>query len=419
MRLDKTVEKLLGQLQYKGSSAEQDEIGEPIEKAWQRHQAEQRAFSTSRASSRTVDVRWAKLTAAAAIALIGLAVSIGILDSSARPAYALEQTVEAVKDIRYFHFRLVGSKTQDVQREAWIECDHDGELKNVRVSFYPQDLEVAWNDGITQYLSLDRNELSIFRDSEYTDKILSFANRHNPRDAIDYYRRREGAGEVQIEIGELAERSEPIPVTVTYEPNTYMIGTPMPRMREVLHVDPTTRLLSQTDVCLYVKGSYHRIGMWEYLDYNQPFEPGIFDLETETDPNTTHFSTLGLDLGIGQGDMSEREIAVRVTDEFLAAWKSRDYDRAVQIHGYTTRSSRDNALKMLKKLDLLQVVELGVPLPCEPPMRSYTLACTLQIKRGDSTEKVTWDVRVRRAAAARWCIGRAWPEPPSRRPSRR
>ncbi|MHC4073250.1 MAG: hypothetical protein ACYSUD_15390 [Planctomycetota bacterium] len=410
MKPNRTIEKLLGQLRYKISPVEQDAIAAPIDQAWQRHEAEHRALSTSQPSGRMVGARSAKLAAAVAIALVGLIASVRILDRSTGPAYALEQTVEAVKNMRYFHFRLVGRKPQDVQREAWVEYDQAGELKNVRVSFFTQNSEMVWSDGITQYMNKDRNELNIFQDAEYTDKILFFANRHDPRNAIDYFRRREATGEVQIEIGEPAERSDPIPVTVTYEPNTYMIGTPMPRMQEVLHVDPATKLLSQTDVYSYAEGSFAHIGAWVYLDYNQSFERGIFDLESEVDAGTSRLSTLGLDLGIEQGKMSERETALKVASEFLTAWKSKEYDRALQIHGYATGSNRDNVLQMLTKSDLLQIVEIGKPSPAEPPMRGYTLHCTLQTKRGDMSDKSRWYIHVRRRTPTRWRIGKRSPK---------
>ncbi|MHC4388974.1 MAG: hypothetical protein ACYSX1_10240 [Planctomycetota bacterium] len=404
MKPNKNIEKLLSQLQYNGGPAEQDKIRTPVDKAWQRREAEQRVLVASRASGRAFGVRAAKLAAAVAIALVVLVVSIGILDRSTGPAYALEQTVEAVKDIRYFHFRYMNKSRQGVNREAWVKYDHDGQLKKVRVNFLKLDLAMVWNNGITQHLSADRNELSIFEDTEYTDKILFFANRHDPKNAIEYLRQHEAKGDVRIEIGESAEQSDLIPVTVTYDPNTYLIGKPVPRMREVLHVDPATKLLSHIDVHVQIKDSFAHSGVWEYLDYNQPFKPGIFDLEKEIGADTTRFSTLASDLGIKQGNMSEREIAVKVANEFLAAWKSKNYDRAVQIHGYMTRSSRDNLLQRLSMSDLLQVVEIGEPSPAEPPMRGYTLRCTLQIMRGGTTRKRGWTIHVRKRTPTRWRI---------------
>jgi len=418
MKPNKNIEKLLGQIQYRPEPVEENKIGTPIYQAWQRHEAEQRALSTSQASGRMVGARSAKLAAAAAIALVGLVASIGILDKSTGPTYALEQTIEAVKDIRCFHFRYVDQRQdtdefQDIVKEAWVEYNQDGQLDKVRVNFLMQDLVTVWNNGITHTLNLDRNELSIYEDTEYTNKILFFANRYDPKSAIEYLRQHEAKGDVRIEIGERAERSDLIPVTVTYGPNTYLIGRSTPRMREVLHIDPATKLLSHIDVHALIKDTFAHNGTWEHLDYNQPFKPDIFDLEKEIGADTVRFSTLGLDLGIEQGEMSEREIAVKVATEFLAAWKSKNYDRAVQIHGYMASSSRDNLLQRLSMSDLLQVTEIGEPSPAEPPMRGYTLGCTLLTRRGDTTGESRWDIQVRKRTDTHWRIGELSPESPA------
>lgn len=407
MKSYKIIEKLLSQLQYKSNLDELDKMRTPIDQAWRRHETEQMALLAS--SGRIFGARSMKWVAAAAIVMVSLVVSIGILDRSTGPAYALDQTVEAVRNIRYFHFRNL-NPDQNVDKEAWVEYDQDGQLKKVRVEFLRLNSVMVWSKDVTQYLKVKPHELCLFEDMEYTDKILFFAKRYDPRNAIEYFRQRQAQGGVRIEIGEPARRSDPIPLTVTYEPNTYLIGTPMPQMRDVFHIDPATKLVLSINVQAKEKGLWGNAGVWEYLDYNQPFDPDIFDLEKEIGEDTTRFSTIGLDLGMEQGEMSDREIAIKVAEKFLAAWKSKDYDRAAQIHGYITRANRDNVLQMLNKSDLLQVVEIGEPSPAERPLCGYTLRCTLQTRQGDTTKKSTWDIQVRRSSSTRWRIGKVSPK---------
>lgn len=408
MKSYKIIEKLLSQLQYKNNPAEPDKFRTPIDEAWQRHETKQMALLKSHSSRRAFGARPSKWVAAAAFVLVALVVSIGILDRSTGPAYALDQTVEAVKDIRYFHFRNL-NPGQNVDKEAWVEYDQDGQLKKVRVDFLRLNSVMVWNKGVTQYLKADPNELYLFEDMEYTDKILFFANGHDPRNAVKYFRKREAQGDVQIEIGEPSGRPQLIPVTVTYEPNTYMIGKPSPQMRDVLHIDPGTKLVSYINVHVKDKDLWRNAGVWEYLDYNQPFDPDIFDLEKEIGEDTTRFNTLGLDLGLEQEEMADREIAVRVAEEFLKAWKSKDYDRAVHIHGYITRANRDEVLQMLNESDLLQIVEIGEAVPAEQPMRGYCLRCTLEMQRDSTTRKSKWEIYVRRFTLKRWRIGKISP----------
>ncbi len=70
----------------------------------------------------------AKLTKLAAAAVIIIAVTLGlttILDKSATPAYAIEQTVEAFKNIRFMHVVNQNESGQLVD-ERWIEIGPDG-----------------------------------------------------------------------------------------------------------------------------------------------------------------------------------------------------------------------------------------------------------------------------------------------------
>lgn len=406
MKPYKTIERLLRQLQYKSSPGELDRIRMPIDEAWQRHEARQRALLSSRRPAKVFGVRPARLVAAAAILLIGLVVSVRLLDRSTGPAYAFEQTIEAVKDIRYFHFRYTSPSRQYVDREAWVEYASHGELDKVRVNFYGLDSVMVWSGGVTQYWKPDPNELCIFEDQEYTDKILLFVGRFDPKNAVEYLKRRAEQGGIEIQVGEPNEPAGFIPVTVAYEPNTYVIGSPKPRMRDILHIDPVSKLVLYVDGYHEEKGDFVCHGVWEYLDYNKPFEPGTFDLQTEVPPDTTRFSTLGLGLGLEQGKMSDQQIAVKVVEEFFGAWKAKDYDRAVRIHGYINPGNRDNVLRMLKRFDLLQVLEISEPSAPERPMRGFSLLCRLQIHIDGVTRESKWEVLVRRSTATRWRIGK-------------
>lgn len=410
MKPFKTIEELLGELRYKSGPSEQDRMKGPIDEAWRRHEARQMILGGSQTSGTIFGTQLVKLVAAAALVVGGLAATVAILENSTGPAYALEQTVEAVKDIRYFHFRLLDQR-QNKDKEAWVEYDPDGRLEKVRVNFLRMNSVMVWSRDVTQFLKTDVDELDIFNDMEYTDKILFFARRHDPKNAVEYLRKLEAEGAVRIEIGAPSGRPELIPVTVTYEPNTYMIGAPMPQMREVLHIDPATKLISYIDVSAHFKdkGIWGDLGVWEYLDYNQPFDPNIFDLEKEIGKDTTPFNTLGSDLGVEQGSISDAETAVKVAEEFLSAWKSKDYDRAVRIHGYTSKANRDEVLQMLNKSELLQIVEIGDPFPAERPMRGYCLSCTLELEQDSKVSKSKWQIYVRRSTPTRWRIGKVSP----------
>jgi len=65
-----------------------------------------------------------KLATAAVIVLV-IALSVSILDSSTTPAYAIEQTIEAFKNVQFMHI-VRCDETGQVQDERWIEIGPDG-----------------------------------------------------------------------------------------------------------------------------------------------------------------------------------------------------------------------------------------------------------------------------------------------------
>jgi len=63
--------------------------------------------------------------AAAAVIIATVALSIVVVDKLASPAYALEQTIEAFKNVRYMHV-VRRDKAGNIEDERWIEIGPDG-----------------------------------------------------------------------------------------------------------------------------------------------------------------------------------------------------------------------------------------------------------------------------------------------------
>ncbi len=286
MRKNREIEGLIAQVQYRNQSVIRARVHRRLEELWQRHAKTGAHPGRTLEASRMVKVR---PVAFAAAVLIVLGVLGGLLHRSASPAYALEQTIAAVKDIRYFHFQFTGPEKLD--KEAWIEYDPEGSLQNVRVNFHTRDNNSAmvWSQGITQYWSQHSNQLSIFDDQEYTDKVLFFVRRYDPKQAIGYLQERAQEGGIHVEISQSANDTDPITVTVTYDPNTFLIDKPKPRMREFFSIDPASKLIRRVQVETLAEGRYVNSGVYEYMDYNQPFKPGLFDLKREAPADVNSF----------------------------------------------------------------------------------------------------------------------------------
>ncbi len=232
--------------------------------------------------------RIAKLAVAAALITVAV-FSISVLDNLVTPAYAIEQTIEVNNNIDSFHFKYYSS-LQDhndhnygLKKEIWVEYDESGKISNVRANYsWPkQDMVQIWKDGEAQQWSKEWNRITYINDKDFSDKIIHFGQRFNPRGAIQYLYERQANGEIVIEIEELSDKTNQIAITANYPPNTYLLGKDISAMREIFFVDQNTKLITAIEVYELKNGEYVECGIWRYYDYNKPFDETIFTIENE------------------------------------------------------------------------------------------------------------------------------------------
>jgi len=395
MKSDKQIETLIGRLDVKSSRATRARIHAQVQKTWDQFVSDRKSFS--------ITLPRARLALAAAVLLV-LGLSTHWVDLSMPLAYGLQETALAIEDIRHFHFLLKDGPDKEVGREAWVEYDPNGQLKQVRVDFYQQGQVMVWKGGITQCWSKDSNELQLFEDQEYTDKILFFAHRHDPNHALGYLRALERKGDVQIDYHDRVRMDEPISFTVLYEPNTYIIGLPNPAMKEIFSVDPASKRITQIDVYHERDGQFKGPRIWEYVDYNQPMDADFFVLESEIPDDVSVFNTVGLDLGLEQEDLSDEDIAVKVVEEFLGACLDQDYARAIRIFGYTSSGRKQWINDFVHKRTLTQIIEIEAPILPEPPKRGLVVPCTLEFNNASTHYTDRQAFHVREFVPGRWRI---------------
>jgi hypothetical protein len=306
----------------------------------------------------------AKLVSAAAVILIAV-LGISLLHDSATTAYAIQQTIEAGQDMRYLHFYYVSDDSKVPDKEAWLEYDDSGQIKNVRVNWYNQrsgDMVAVWKEGRTQYWRKKKKTLMFWEDEIYTKKTVGFAKRYDPTSTVENMRDLERKGDVEIEIEEPADKTKPIILTCTWLPNTFITEGTSPQMREIVFVDQVTKLVTSIELYELEDGEYEACGVWEYPDYDTLFEPGIFDLEGQVPADVKRLDLMTLDIGLEQTDLTEEEIAVKVVRTFLQALIAKDYDRAIKIHGYEDPDEKEGLLKRFEKLNIVRIISVDDPI---------------------------------------------------------
>jgi hypothetical protein len=339
--------------------------------------------------------------AASVVVVAGLL--IGLLSKSGGHAYALDQTLDAVKDIRYFHFQFLKGSDQP-NKEAWVEYDPNGYIRNVRVNYYDMNTVAVWSDGISQYWWRDRKDLSIFEDSEYTEKILFFVRRYDPRQAVAYLQERARAGGIHVDIDQPNGDTDPITVTVAYDPNTYLIGKPMSRMRELFRIDPATKWITHVEIERFQQDNYVREGVWEYVDYNRPFDLNTFNLKAEAGADVNVSDTTDIAVGLQQGGLSDEDVAVQLVREFLDAWAAKDYDKAAHVHGYAATGETNSLATILSRKSILKVVSLGPPVRAEQPLRGLIVPGEVEYEENGQRRVMHLKTHVSPYSEGRWRI---------------
>ena len=354
--------------------------------------------------------RIAKLAAVAAVILIA-AIGISLLQNSATTAYAIEQTIEAGQDVRYLHFYYASSDNNIADKEAWLEYDDSGQIKNIRVNWYSQrgnDRVVVWKEGRTQYWRKEKKRLMFWEDAIYTKKMVGFAKRYDPTSTVENLYDLERKGDVEIEIDEPDDRNKPIILTCTWLPNTFLTGGTSPQMREIVFVDPVTKLVTSIELYKLEDGEYEACGVWKYPDYDTLFEPGIFDLEGEIPADVKRLDLMTLDIGLEQTDLTNKEIAVKAVRSFLQALITKDYDRAIKVYEYEDPDEKEELLERFENLSIVRIISIDDPIsPRQDPWGKLEVPCKVELEEnGQIIEWQIEDVSAQRVMGHpnRWCV---------------
>jgi hypothetical protein len=228
-----------------------------------------------------------KFAAAAVIIIAAISITY-FLGQLATPTYAITQTIEANRGMRYVHTKYFDGLHDDVGKECWLEFDESGLPKNVRINWSAwmgggQIQIVLWNQDQTQIWQKKRNRLLVFNDEIHTSRIHHMAEKDDPRITVEDLYERQAKGEVKIEIKEPSSRSEPIVVTATK-----LGGT---KSRYILYVDQATKLVLAREWYQLKDGEYKYQGVMKYYDYNVPIDAKMFSLNDELSGDVKRIDT--------------------------------------------------------------------------------------------------------------------------------
>jgi outer membrane lipoprotein-sorting protein len=166
MRPADNMKKLIKKLRYEaGTETHERILGNVLETL---EISEQQKSAAPRPNIRRIIMksRIAKLVAAAVI-IVAAVLSITIVDKLSSEAYAFEQTLEAVKNVRFMHV-VRRDEAGQIEDERWIEIGSDGFQVRYRQDNPPNRLIVEDGETVSVYYK-DKNTIVLYdpKDKQY------------------------------------------------------------------------------------------------------------------------------------------------------------------------------------------------------------------------------------------------------------
>jgi hypothetical protein len=342
--------------------------------------------------------------AAAAVIILAVVLTINLWNES---AYALTDTIEASHSVRYLHIKSF-RQNEDEPKEFWIEFYRDGEVKNVRMHMpewdSPEDgaIVTIWKENKAQVWYKKKKSLITMGDKTVAANTLKFIKELDPKRVVErLYYARQAQGQLEIEIDEPSNKAEPIVVTATCLP-----GSPRAGWRLVLFVDRATKLVTAIEFYKLKDGKYQYVERIEYYDYNQPIEAEMFSLDNDDIPaDVTRIDRTTQKIGLEQGNLTDKEIAVKVVREFYEALIAKDYAKAGKLYGGVLA---DKMRERWEELNVVQIISIGEPIPHPTPgVGGFQVPCKIEIERDGAKsiyEPYGPGVRLVRGQPNRWNI---------------
>ncbi|HIJ72418.1 MAG TPA: hypothetical protein HPP87_13840, partial [Planctomycetes bacterium] len=218
-----------------------------------------------------------------------------------------------------------------------------------------------------------KNVLALIRDGNVAARLLKLAEECDPKRAVERLYDLKAKGEVSIEINQPSDRSKPIVLTVTYLPRSSS-----PHTREVFLVDQATKLVMAVKLYELKDGEYVYKGVQEYYDYNQPIEAKMFTLD-EVPADALQLDQVTQEIGLVQGQLSDKEIAVKVVQRFFEALIAKDYAEAGRIYQGISAEKMEEFYG--KGVRFVRIVSIGEPTPESKYDGKLRVPCTVEFEK--------------------------------------
>jgi hypothetical protein len=391
MKPAEDIERIVKEMSFRAGAETNQRLWAEVRKA--QEQSPTRTTAPSRSRLRRIIMRNPRIRwAAAAVTILVVVLSISLWNKSIPAAYALEQTIEASRSVRYLEIRDFRNETEE-PKKFWVELDDAGQIRRTRFEIPAWDspgdgpkVSILKGGKATVWLKAKKTMVTI-QEEGFANRMMEIVRLLDPQLALQHFSEWEKAGLAQIQIDQPANRAEPITVTSTKTPQGRNAGF---ADRTVLTVDQTTKLVTKIEKYqLTSNGSYESLGRTEFYPSREPFAPGLFTLD-DVPADVMRIDQTVQEVGLDQGDLSDQEIAVQVVREFFEALNAKDYAKAGRLMGGIPAGKVE---QMLGNAGIVRIISIGTPQP-DPTLRGKRFFVPCQVEFQGNGVKSTEDSRV-------------------------
>ena len=377
MRPADNINDIIKKLQLRASADLDARVHDDISGALAGYEKMQSVRSEPNIRRKIMESKASKL-AAAAVILIAVAISVTILDKSAAPAYAIEQTIEANRGLWFIHLKIEPSTEGHVD-EIWVQFDDNRQLTHLRMNF--PDKEVVWYEGKAEVWFKAKKHILVLREKDMLARLRMSYESFDPKRIVEELYQAQGSENVQIVIQEPSAEGEPITITMT--------GKGSPEERTVFKVDPETKLLQQEERYKLEDGEYKFLGRTRYLDYNNPADSEIFVLKPPADL-IGRDQTTG-EVGLAQGALSDEETAAKLVRQFVEAAIAQDYTKASKLLIHIPPGWVEE--QPYQQQQVVRLISLGKP-ELNTKKGYLSVPCQVEVEKDGQTSVLSFVFRV-------------------------
>ena len=334
-----------------------------------------------------------RMTKLATVTVVILAVVVGVIliDRSATPAYAVDQTIAAIQTIRTLHVRATGDENGIEKKviEGWIQYDATGRITNLRGNVYEGNLNeggedryyAVWNNGVEKIWKPSENKVFIYRVNDTEAAINDLLKRYDPKF-------------MQHKLYDASQNKEQFNVTIDDSEHEGFIYVEVldrdNKSRLELLVDPETKLVTRLDEYDLDKQGGKLTIRVEFLAYNQPIDPELFEFKDIPEDVLVIDKAHEL-VGIKKEAMSDHEVAVEVVRQCLEATIAQDYDKVSRLMEGDPGDTIKNFIEEELGTKLVNVVSMGQPRPFKTWTHILYVPCEIEVENGAGTR---WTVKI-------------------------